>query len=234
MCCRRGADSTVRDLLASCCARAGLQPEKERRELLLPQRPDDCGVQRRRPAEITCLACRALLLHWTWPSLAFSGTRPSPRPAKQVVARRQPMLPSSPPIKTRPSCVRNRTSTSSLLLPKLLALGMRLLPKFSARSPVRQPPVKAPRLSYRACLRVSVPATLRLRWPQPPSQMRLSCLHLSLCLSPCLDILGRRILSLVVFLLLSPFLLHLSPLVPLLVFLVASLVSLLVPPRAES
>ena len=44
--------NAVRDLLASWCARAGLQPEKERRELLLPQRPDDCGVQRRRPADI--------------------------------------------------------------------------------------------------------------------------------------------------------------------------------------
>ena len=42
----------LRDLVCTWADRAGLQPEKERPGLLLPQRPEDTGVARRRPADI--------------------------------------------------------------------------------------------------------------------------------------------------------------------------------------
>ena len=42
----------VRDLLCSWAERAGLQPEREKPGLLLPQRPEDSGLARRRPADI--------------------------------------------------------------------------------------------------------------------------------------------------------------------------------------
>ena len=42
----------LRDLVCSWVDRAGLQPEKERPGLLLPQQPEDTGMARRRPADI--------------------------------------------------------------------------------------------------------------------------------------------------------------------------------------
>ena len=42
----------VRDLLHHWSERAGLQPEKEKPGLLLPQRPGDAHLARRRPADI--------------------------------------------------------------------------------------------------------------------------------------------------------------------------------------
>lgn len=42
----------MRDVLFTWCQRAGLQPEKEKRGLLLPQRPSDAGLAQRRPADI--------------------------------------------------------------------------------------------------------------------------------------------------------------------------------------
>ena len=55
--CAAGGERTlrhnaVRDVLATWCQRAGLQPEKEKRGLLLPQRPSDTGLTQRRPANI--------------------------------------------------------------------------------------------------------------------------------------------------------------------------------------
>ncbi|CAK9102220.1 Uncharacterized protein SCF082_LOCUS47777 [Durusdinium trenchii] len=44
--------TAVRDALCKWADRAGLQPEKERPGLLLPQRPGDVGTQNRRPADI--------------------------------------------------------------------------------------------------------------------------------------------------------------------------------------
>jgi hypothetical protein len=44
--------TAVRDALCKWAERAGLQPEKERPGLLLPQRPEDVGTQNRRPADI--------------------------------------------------------------------------------------------------------------------------------------------------------------------------------------
>ena len=78
-----------------------------------------------------------------------------------------------------------------------------------------------PELSL-ACLQ------LRHSWPEALSRM-----HLSPLVSLLVSMLGhsRPLVSLVVFLLLPPFLLRLSPLVPLLISLVASLVSLIVKPH---
>ena len=42
----------LRDLVCTWADRAGLQPEKERPGLLLPQRPEDTGLARRRSADI--------------------------------------------------------------------------------------------------------------------------------------------------------------------------------------
>ena len=55
--CSAGGERTLRhhalrDLLCSCAERAGLQPEREKPGLLLPQRPEDSGLARRRPADI--------------------------------------------------------------------------------------------------------------------------------------------------------------------------------------
>ena len=44
--------TAVRDALCKWADRAGLQPEKERPGLLLPQRPEDVNAQNRRPADI--------------------------------------------------------------------------------------------------------------------------------------------------------------------------------------
>ena len=44
--------TAVRDAVYRWADRAGLQPEKERPHLLLPQRPEDVGAQLRRPADI--------------------------------------------------------------------------------------------------------------------------------------------------------------------------------------
>ena len=44
--------TAVRDVLCRWAERAGLQPEKERPGLLLPQRPEDASHQQRRPADI--------------------------------------------------------------------------------------------------------------------------------------------------------------------------------------
>jgi hypothetical protein len=44
--------TAVRDVLCKWADRAGLQPEKERQGLLLPQRPEEVGAQNRRPADI--------------------------------------------------------------------------------------------------------------------------------------------------------------------------------------
>ena len=55
--CTAGGERTLRhnalrDILASWAGRAGMQPEKEKPGLLLPQRPDDSSNSRRRPADI--------------------------------------------------------------------------------------------------------------------------------------------------------------------------------------
>ena len=55
--CAAGGDRTqrhnaLRDLVAEHAARAGLRPELERPGVLLPQRPEDTHVARRRPADI--------------------------------------------------------------------------------------------------------------------------------------------------------------------------------------
>ncbi|CAE7580069.1 unnamed protein product [Symbiodinium natans] len=55
--CAAGGERTLRhnalrDILASWAGRAGMQPEKEKPGLLLPQRPDDSSNSRRRPADI--------------------------------------------------------------------------------------------------------------------------------------------------------------------------------------
>ena len=42
----------LRDVVCTWADRAGLQPETERPGLLLPQRPEEIGVARRRPADI--------------------------------------------------------------------------------------------------------------------------------------------------------------------------------------
>ncbi|CAE6916367.1 unnamed protein product [Symbiodinium natans] len=44
--------NAVRDLVCSWATRAGLQPEKEKPNLLLPQRPEDSHLARKRPADI--------------------------------------------------------------------------------------------------------------------------------------------------------------------------------------
>ena len=44
--------NAVRNLLCSWADRAGLQPERERPGLLLPQRPGEVGLERRRPADV--------------------------------------------------------------------------------------------------------------------------------------------------------------------------------------
>ncbi|CAE7241269.1 unnamed protein product, partial [Symbiodinium pilosum] len=49
---RNQRHNSLRDLLASWAARAGLQPELEKPGLLLPQRPEDARVERRRPADV--------------------------------------------------------------------------------------------------------------------------------------------------------------------------------------
>ena len=61
--CAAGGESTlrhnaVRNLLCTWTDRAGLQPEKEKAEVLLPQRPEDAGLARRRPADIYLPAFR--------------------------------------------------------------------------------------------------------------------------------------------------------------------------------
>ena len=55
--CSAGGERTLRhnarrDLLCSWVDRAGLQPEREKPQVLLPQRPEDHGLDRRRPADI--------------------------------------------------------------------------------------------------------------------------------------------------------------------------------------
>ena len=55
--CSAGGERTLRhhalrDVLCSWAERAGLQPEREKPGLLLPQRPEDSGLERRRPADI--------------------------------------------------------------------------------------------------------------------------------------------------------------------------------------
>ena len=44
--------TAVRDAICKWADRAGLQPDKERAGLLLPQRPEDAGAEHRRPADI--------------------------------------------------------------------------------------------------------------------------------------------------------------------------------------
>ena len=49
---RNQRHNALRDLLCTWADRAGLHPEKEKPGLLLPQRPEETGVARRRPADI--------------------------------------------------------------------------------------------------------------------------------------------------------------------------------------
>ena len=49
---RNQRHNALRDLLCSWAERAGLQPEKERPGLLLPQRPEDSRLAQRRPADV--------------------------------------------------------------------------------------------------------------------------------------------------------------------------------------
>lgn len=77
--CLAGGDRTrrhhaARGLVAAWATCAGLAPELEKAELLLPQWPDDARLALRRPADVYIFPLlRAPQLRLSWPSLAACG-----------------------------------------------------------------------------------------------------------------------------------------------------------------
>ena len=144
--CAAGGEQTLRHNAVRdvCGANAGLQPEKERRNLLLPQRPEDSGLERQRPAEIylPCLqgypsAIDLACHHWLSADWNPCSGEPGQWQCCCCCVRGDKGFPP----KTTPMFVPPKASTSSHWWLKPPAPGTPLLSGFFARSLARATPM---------------------------------------------------------------------------------------------
>ena len=154
LCCAGGERNqrhhALRDLVYHWATRAGMQPEREKAGLLLPQRPEDTALARRRPADVYLPCLRgsptALDLAVTAPQRLESLAQASQEATSSAGAYAQ----RKPTICKRLGCVPSKVFVSNPWLSSALGPGTRLRPRSCGKSPVRLQPARE--LTARLCM----------------------------------------------------------------------------------
>ena len=177
----------IRDLLYTWTARAGLQPEREKTGLLLPQRPEDHNLAGRRPADLFVPSYLGSPLHMTWLSQPLNGKRPSVRRRDKPSLPPQRMLTPRQHIYELSRCAEHRELSFFLSLLKPRQPGTRSLLPSSNVLPELLPLAKGPmRRRWKGnCSRSSAPrqeasglvrsSTDELNWPCRRGRMPAFC-----------------------------------------------------------